>query len=515
MLTRSVVKAFLTNRYVQFYLFHVLRFAQRGTSTYGLSVTTHNHQLPEDVLLEIFDAYRQLCEHETLWNSIDGWLKLVHVCLQWRRVLLLSTCRLHVHMLFTPSQPSRGPLSRCLTRLPIWVDYSTASWNTKEDENLALAALEQRSLVRGIALGSRPPDRLLSALSRPFPQLESLDIGCSITSTHDPLCLLKLPSMFFPSLQRLTLRGVAPSYLSPLLSSAKGLVELALTLSVEHKTLPEYSLIKNLQNLSCLRRLELKLTYFHSLAIFSTPAPPTSTGDAALDVATLSKLTDLTFIGDCSYLQMLVVALAAPSLQRLDVEIYRTSPEFPIPQLCKFIRDTENQFVGVSLYLFQEKLQFSADTGLTPDYAQSFNIIFPRPFVQLEEIGNKLSGPLSTVEELVIECRSHHRLGMKLHTKHHIQWEGFFNHLPQVKVIRVAADVANEVAHSFKRGGHLSLLPSLEEVKVDLTHLPIGSYMDSQFKTIRDVFKPLIATRKQAGRRVILSPLGRGNGWYC
>ena len=508
MLTRSVVKAFLIDRYVLSVLCAPVRSAIYFN---GLSATIYNHKLPEDVLLEIFDAYRQLYElqpnYETLWNSVDGWLKLVHVCLQWRRVLLLSTCRLHVHMLFTPSQPSRGPLSRCLTRLPIWVDYSTASWNIKEEENLALAVLEQRSLVRGIILGPCPPDRLLSALSRPFPNLENLDIG-STTSTHHHWRIPVLPSMSLPSLRRLTLRGVTPSYISPLLSSAKGrLVELTLTLIVEHRALPEHSFIANLQRLSCLRRLELKLSYVQGVAIIPpspSPPPPASAGDAV----TLSKLTDLIFTGHCSYLRMLVVALAAPSLQHLDVEIYRTSPDLPIPQLCKFIRDTENQFFGVSLYLLQEKFMFSAVTSLPPDSAQSFSIIFPKPFVQLKELGNNLSGPLSTVERLVIEYHSPYRLGMGLSTQHHIKWGGFFNHIPQVKVIQVASEVANEVAHSLKQGDLLSLLPSLEQVKVDFyTRLPISD-RDSQYKTIREAFKPIIATRKQAGRRIKLSRLG-------
>ncbi|KAH8982794.1 hypothetical protein EDB92DRAFT_1819714 [Lactarius akahatsu] len=91
-------------------------------------VTSDNDKLPEDVLLEIFDAYRQLHEHqpdyEKVWNSRDGWFKLVH----------------------------------------------------EEKGSLALAAItaRQRNRVRGIALRrlrSEQDAEFLKALSHPFPEL--------------------------------------------------------------------------------------------------------------------------------------------------------------------------------------------------------------------------------------------------------------------------------------------------------------------------------------------------------
>jgi hypothetical protein len=78
--------------------------------------------------------------------------------------------------------------------------------------------------------------------------------------------------------------------------------------------------------MSCLRRLELELNYY-SMADSSLP-PPTSAGD----IITLSKLTDLIFIGSDRYLQTLVVRLAAPSLQHLDVEIVRVRSLYSTPR---------------------------------------------------------------------------------------------------------------------------------------------------------------------------------------
>src|SRR5258708_14705304 len=60
---------------------------------------SNNDKLPEDVLLEIFDVYRQLYElqsgYEKLWNS--RWFRLAHVCQSWRRVVLFSSSRLRLH----------------------------------------------------------------------------------------------------------------------------------------------------------------------------------------------------------------------------------------------------------------------------------------------------------------------------------------------------------------------------------------------------------------------------------
>ncbi|KAN0137773.1 hypothetical protein V8E53_004257 [Lactarius tabidus] len=414
MLTRSAAKALLTNR-----------------------VTIYNDKLPEDVLLEIFDAYRQIIAllpfYETLWNSRHGWFK-------------------NSHMSAVYSTPG--------------IVGST------------------------VEVSPSPPDsdRLLRALSRPFPELESLDI-CSGSGRGRQLIL---PAMFLPSLQRLTLRDVPPRCLPPLLSSATGLVELALTLSVGDTALPEDSLIANLQRMSCLRRLELKLCdLYQDATITPSPPPPASSGGAV----PLSELTDISFLGHCSYLEMLVVGLAAPSLQHLYASIYHTAPIFSIPHLCKFICDTENQFIALTLFLFQETLEFSANTSLTSYHARPFRMKFPHPLQPLEAIGNMLSGPLSTVEELVVPCSSHH-----------IQWGGFFNHIRQLKVVQVEFTLMDDVAASLQQGNLLDLLPSLKQVKVYITYLSQPQfYRDIQCKAIRDAFEPLVAARRQAGHPIKLS----------
>src|ERR1700761_8392487 len=109
------------------------------------------NKLSEDVLLEIFNAYRELYEpnlrYEKIWNSRNGWFKLTHVCRSWRRLVHSSPSRLHVHLLFTPCQSSKDAMMRHLPPLSILFDYSNLS-TLEEEVNPALAAIIHHSRVR-------------------------------------------------------------------------------------------------------------------------------------------------------------------------------------------------------------------------------------------------------------------------------------------------------------------------------------------------------------------------------
>ena len=470
-------------------------------------MTRHNHTiLTEDVLLEIFDAYRQLHElqpdYEQAWNDKDGWLKLAHVCLHWRRVVFLSSSRLHVHLLLTPRRPW-SPILRYLPNFPIYFDYTTVNasplrWTEKE-ENLALAAISHRSRVRRISLEQPCPPRVLQALSHSFPELESLTLDlCSIYAYVPPKQVS--PTVFLsgstPCLRQLTLRVVVSEALSALLSSTMRLEELVLTLRVVRGSLPEASLIANLQCLSCLRRLELELVYPHRFS--HIPPPSTSTGD----VVTLPRLTDFIFKGHGSYLQILVARLAAPSLQHLHIEHFGDSATFPIPQLSSFICDTGCQFKVVHLDFLYWRAKFCAETLSKSDHARPLRITLFGDHCPLEQIGQMFSGPLSTVEELIVGREM--PPSQTQYQQDRIQWREFFNRIRQVKIVRVHYQLALFVAHSLQRDDQepdLDLFPALEQVNV---YLPIRSNGKARYVSIRDTFEPFMAARQQVGRPIRL-----------
>ena len=380
---------------------------------------------------------------------------------------------------------------KSLPLLPILVDYRTvAAFWTERVESLALAALRNRSRVRGIALGNLKPRDvtflLLGPLSNPFPELESLEICPNYDFNYRgnlifPATLL---SGSASRMRRLTLRGGVLRCLSPLLLSATGLVELTLTLEVENSALPEASFIANLQRMSHLRRLELDVK---GIPIRDGWRPPAATGE----IVPLSNLMQLIFSGCTSYLEALLVVLAAPSLQHLDAELTRGTGASPT-HLCRFICDTHNQFHMVRLDFSHWQLKFTAETRFKSINARTFRIIFPEP-ISLEEIGNGLSRLLSTVKELVIG----EVYGAPQSILNTFQWCRFFAHFQQVKFVQVPSQVVLDVVlHLDGQEPPMDLLPALEQIKVHMTHhkrVPTG---------IREALKPLITARKQVGRPI-------------
>jgi hypothetical protein len=347
------------------------------------------------------------------------------------------------------------------------------------------------------------------ALGHPFPELESLKIeycgsypifGRPVDAwTEFPATLL---SGSAPSLRRLTLQDVKLERLIPLLSSATGLEELALTVWTTDGTHPEALLIANLQRMSCLRRLKLKLeSYDWVIAASPNPSPPKSVED----VVSLSKLTDFIFSGYGSYLQILVTGLAAPSLQRLDAKYYSDATS-PLPQLCKFICNSRRQFKTLRLDLSNWNVKFSAETCSKFNHAQpAFMIAIPKP-IPWENIGQMLSGQLSTVEELVIGSS----FPGFVQTPHNIPWHALFNRIPQVRIVQVHYTAALAVALAFRvqpdgQGPALDLLPSLEQVEVQFPLEILGSARDNLYLPIRDAFEPLIAARQQVGHIIVVN----------
>ena len=472
------------------------------------------NKLPDDVLLEVFDAYRldlqRQPRYEYVWNSRDGWFKLAHVCLRWRLVVLSSSSRLHLHLLFTPWRPSKVHMLRRLPQFPVIVDYTASPW-TEREENLAVAAIGTGSRVHRLALRRSYANmaKLLRALDRPFPELESLEIFP--IHGRNPYSLsplqLTLPPKFIstsaPRLTRLALRDVHPECLAPLLSSATGLIDL--NLDIWYSATPETSLLTDLKRMSCLHRLELRLTYRNrDVSLDSGPPPPV--GALAGDIVSLSKLTHLIFGGHASHLEALVAGLAAPSLQHLEAGLIGQFSTFPIPHLCRFISEAECRFIAVRLDFSSQELKLSAETSSNLVRDQPFKLVIPghSQAVSLEEMGNRLSQPLSTVEELVVV------LLVPWPTPPFSQWHRFFSHIQQVKVVRVPSFLARRIARSLQDGQvpSLDLLPALEQIEVDMVMVPSflsnGSDDDS-YATINDAFMPFIDARRRAGRPIRLS----------
>jgi hypothetical protein len=149
-------------------------------------------------------------------------------------------------------------------------------------------------------------------------------------------------------------------------------------------------------------------------------------------------------------------------------------------------------------------LRFTAETHHSKSvvHAQRFTIVIPLP-ISLEDIGNRLSGPLATVEGLVIWWNIPGERGGG------VQWRGFFNHLRQLKLLQVPWQEALDVAHSFQQDGSepaMDLLPDLGQVDMEMTWYPPPRGPKRQdHVAIPHAFEPFIAAREKVGRTITLS----------
>ena len=66
---------------------------------------TINH-LPDEMLLEIFDSYRQITDqYDHQWRKKHVWFNLTHVCRKWRAIMFASSSRLDLGITVGPQKP--------------------------------------------------------------------------------------------------------------------------------------------------------------------------------------------------------------------------------------------------------------------------------------------------------------------------------------------------------------------------------------------------------------------------
>ena len=187
----------------------VLRSAQLLVSlppTSDMGFKTPIHNLDDDSILQIFSCYR--LEDEFDWYLRLAWLKLVHVCPRWRKIIYDSWSHLDMCLLLTNNSPSIDTLSH-LPPLPLVVHYSDRTSRTiarKDEDNMHLA-LQQHDRVRQVTLWA-PSSSLrmwLEPMNTFFPRLGHF----SLMSTTTEEMGLVLPELLrAPNLRHLLLHGV-------------------------------------------------------------------------------------------------------------------------------------------------------------------------------------------------------------------------------------------------------------------------------------------------------------------
>ena len=464
------------------------------------------HHLPDELLLEIFDLYRQdIDPYDLQWRKKHVWIDLTHVCRKWRSVMFASYSRLDLGITVGPEKP--GHIKTILSgTLPISIDYKnmygdiTGSilWRMR-------AALNHHDRVREIAFEGTIAnfDKILKMTQRAFPVLESLSLRFTIK-----LYKAKLPDTFLrgqdlsvPHLRHLRLEHVSLESISGFLLSATAVTDLILQIDVTafspSPELPEDSLLTCLRGMPCLRYLDLFIE-------IGSPLQPSTTPK---DIVRLSKLTVIIYYANGVFFDNLVAGLSAPSLRDVDICFDDIPPNVYLP---RFINEIEEQYHAVHVAFETWDFSFSLQTQ-----SEYNNHCKPR---------FKLGPVLGGVPELIRMCGA---LSTRLTTmevlhitfvwmvptgnvwENDMPWREFFQHFPSVKAIRTEGANSYRIARALLQdhgdpGDDLAFLPALEEVELEYPSVT----EESQCGPRLAAFEPFVSARQHAGRpvQVFFSP---------
>ena len=278
-------------------------------------------ELNSDLLLEIFDWYRlyktttsNLDQIWNLgWNLERWWYKPIHVCRNWRHIVLSSPNRLNLHLVCTYGISVEDMLLHS-PPLPLIIYYPSLSDKiSAADEESIIYALQQPDRVHRIKLTAPTAVlcNLFKAMDCEFPILERLHLDLSTKGRAG----LGLPEKFLaPLLHHLTLYNISLPIQSQLLRQAENLTALQLWgLPVS----PEFHPAHLVAQLSAMSRLEILTVRFYTAIPnrrFESPAQPTP--------ITLPSLKRLYFLGGSTYLEGILARINAPFLSKFNVTYF-------------------------------------------------------------------------------------------------------------------------------------------------------------------------------------------------
>ncbi|KAI0269724.1 hypothetical protein BGY98DRAFT_280108 [Russula aff. rugulosa BPL654] len=265
------------------------------------------NRVPDEVLLEIFDSYRQSIDpYDHHWRKEYVWFNLAHVCRRWRAVMFASSSRLDLSITVGPQKP-RHIKTILSSPLPISIEYECLYGDTTGSALWRMrAALRHRDRVREISFGGPgfhsnrfATERVgiffgkfIRATSYHFPALESLALYFLYGHEPDiPATFLRGPDQSKLRLRRLRLYEAPLASISGLLLSATALTDLTLTNTTSNTAIFDSSqgssLLACLQGMQSLRNLDLTVPYF--------PRDSQFQHSTSKDIVPLLKLTRSTF----------------------------------------------------------------------------------------------------------------------------------------------------------------------------------------------------------------------------
>jgi len=461
------------------------------------------NRLPDEVLLEIFDSYRQSTDqYDRQWRKNYMWLNLAHVCRRWRAVMFASSSRLDLSITVAPQKP--GHIKTILSSpLPIFIEYKclygditgSALWRMR-------AALGHRDRVREISFeGSNAGfKKFFRATRRPFPVLESLSLRFGYDYEQNiPVTFLRGPDLSDLHLRRLSLDCLSLASVSGFLLSATALTDLVLLVDTATEPSTETSLLACLRGMHCLRNLDL--------SILPNPLDYPSRHSIPKDTVPISELTRFHYIGHNTFLNNLMAGFSAPSLQDVRFMLCNLLPIMHIPRFIDGLREqyhTANvTFNGNSMDDF--RLSLMTHSGDINHFKPSFRFHtnhFPESIEPITSSGMS-STKLATAEELALLFPDTAKV---TEWQHDFPLREFLRQFRSVKVLRLDPFVP-EVALSLQQDNGESFLPLLEEIELSAppisrsTNSPDEEYQRCAAAELA-AFDPFISAREQMGRPV-------------
>jgi hypothetical protein len=359
-------------------------------------------ELPEDVLLEIFDFYMIddrrgfLSESPKIKKSTDAWQTLIHVCRLWRALVLGSPRRLGLQLLCTPDTPI-DTLDIWPAFLPLIVWGNMAFYSGTYN---ILGALGQRNRVCKVALfglARLELEDVLAAMQVPFPELTHLVLHLYGVSPVIPDSFLGGSA---PRLEHFELSRIPFPALPKLLLSANHLVQLHVFHIFRSGYIAPEAMVYLFSHLSSLSTLIIEFEYRPDGERRILPPPKRSI---------LPALHEFQFGGVVEYLEELVTCIDTPQLDQFRIT-FISQIDSNTPRLAQFINRTPTlrarDEAHVHFHNWTAALKLRNRTSTFDDLRISVSC---RGLGwQLSSIGqvcNSSLDPLSTVEDLYIDHR--------------------------------------------------------------------------------------------------------------
>jgi hypothetical protein len=452
--------------------------------------------LPDDVLLEVFDAYVDDARYE------DAWHGLVHVCQRWRCLVFASPRRLHLALLCTDRRSVKKMLD-IWPALPIVIAADMRRFSPTPDVANIIAALKQHNCVVGIRI-LRIPSSLLAKLvemKNSFPMLTNL-----VLTSNDRDYAPVLPDSFLgesaPRLRSLSLEGIPFPGLGELLLSATDLVHLSLSDLPHPGYISPEAMVTSLSALSRLESLSLNFRYSSPWAKRESRHPPPVTR------VVLPALIECYLKGDSEDVKNFVSKIDAPLLNNIAITLF-DRPVSDTPLLRDFINRTEAFKVAhradvlfsynrIEVTMFQRK-------GTVCHKALALWILCDQPgwrAMSLAKLCISAFQPLPTLEHLgLYENRYFQPLWQE--DMEGTQWHKLLHPYTSVKDLEVSGNLVQLVAGAL---GELTgeriieVLPALQNIFLQGFPAP---------RPVQEAMGQFVAARQLSGRPVTVHHQGR------